>query len=200
GKPGDHKGEKPSKPGKPSKPSKPSKPGDHKGKKPSKPGKKPAPAPKPTPKKPETKDESTQTDSAPLPPASTVKFTKNLIALDTKEIVAGKEQSVYVSGKPAALKNAKKDARMYAFIYSTPQQLNGEDGHEYVTVRADENGKYYFKAMIPAGLTGKHTILLMDAGGSQLASGEVTVFAAHVADADTQSDNMPAPKKPAPKK
>lgn len=198
GKPG--KPSKPSKPGKPSKPSKPGKPG-----KPSKPGKKPAPAPKPTPKKPETKDESTQTDSAPLPPVSTAKFTKNLIALDTKEIVAGKEQSVYVSGKPAALNNAKKDARMYAFIYSTPQQLKGEDGHDYVTVRADENGKYYFKAMIPAGLTGKHTILLMDADGSQLASGEVTVSAAHVADADTQSDNMPASKnpaesKPAPKK
>ena len=107
---------------------------------------------------------------------------------------------MYVSGKPAALNNAKKDARMYAFIYSTPQQLKGEDGHDYVTVRADENGKYYFKAMIPAGLTGKHTILLMDADGSQLASGEVTVSAAHVADVDTQSDNMPASKKPAEKK
>ncbi len=138
-----------------------------------------------------TKDESTQTDSAPIPPASTKKIQKSLAGLETKNVTAGKEVKIYVSGQPEAVKKAKSGDRMYAFIYSDPKDLKGEDGHEYVTVHTDENGKYYFKALIPSGYSGKHTILLMDANGNQIASGEVSVSSSASSDSGSQtgSDN-----------
>ncbi|WP_421776848.1 S8 family serine peptidase [Gardnerella sp. KA00243] len=175
-------GEDPSKPGEdPSKPGQdPKKPGED----PKKPGEDPA-----KPKNPGTKDESTQTDSAPIPPASTEKISKTIAGLETKNVTAGKEVKIYVSGQPKALKEAKADARMYAFIYSDPKDLKGEDGHEYVTVRTGENGKYYFKVLIPSGYSGKHTILLMDANGNQIASGEVSVSSSASSDSGSQTDS-----------
>lgn len=66
-------------------------------------------------------------------------------------------------------------ARAYAFIYSTPRLLRSVSGSDYVTVKLDSNGVASFDAQFPAGYSGKHTVVLVDEKGNQLAWTNVTV-------------------------
>ena len=78
------------------------------------------------------------------------------------------------------LKN-KRVAYAYAYIYSSPVQLHGMDGNKetnYVKVTLDNNGVPGFDAKIPAGYSGKHSILLVDAQGNQIAWTDVWVVSA----------------------
>lgn len=169
----------------PVKSGKPSKPGNP-GKKDGSTQTEPEPTKHGKPSKPGKKDAGTQTEpvkpTTPTAPDSSAGIASSLAQLSTTQVDAGESQSVYVVGNPAGLKNVTESTRMYAFIYSEPQQLKGDDGNDYVTVRKAKNGTYYFNAMIPADLTGEHTILLMSAAGEQIAAGKVTVRAAGGAD------------------
>ncbi|WP_427876456.1 type I pullulanase [Gardnerella sp. 2492-Sm] len=62
----------------------------------------------------------------------------------------------------------------YAYIYSSPRLLKGADGSKFVTVRM-VNGKPQFDAQFPAGYSGKHTVVLVDEKGNQVAWTEITV-------------------------
>lgn len=62
----------------------------------------------------------------------------------------------------------------YAYIYSSPRLLKGADGSKFVTVRM-VNGKPQFDAQFPSGYSGKHTVLLVDEHGKQLAWTDITV-------------------------
>lgn len=70
--------------------------------------------------------------------------------------------------------NREGIAYAYAYIYSSPRLLKGSDGSKYVTVRM-VNGVPQFDAIFPAGYSGKHTVLLVDESGKQIAWTEVTV-------------------------
>lgn len=69
----------------------------------------------------------------------------------------------------------KGSVRAYAFIYSTPKLLHGADGSDYVTVKAGANGVISFDAKFPDGYSGKHTVVLVDQEGNQLAWTNITV-------------------------
>lgn len=60
-------------------------------------------------------------------------------------------------------------------MYSSPVLLKGADGSKYVKVTLDENGQPQFNVVIPAGYTGKHTIVLLNDKGDQLAWADVWV-------------------------
>ena len=78
------------------------------------------------------------------------------------------------------LKN-KRVVYAYAYIYSSPVQLHGIDDNKetnYVKVTLDNNGVPGFDAKIPAGYSGKHSILLVDAQGNQIAWTDVWVVSA----------------------
>ena len=62
----------------------------------------------------------------------------------------------------------------YAYIYSSPRLLKGADGSKFVTVRM-VNGKPQFDAQFPAGYSGKHTVVLVDEKGNQVAWTDITV-------------------------
>ncbi|MFU0548573.1 type I pullulanase [Gardnerella leopoldii] len=62
----------------------------------------------------------------------------------------------------------------YAYIYSSPRLLKGADGSKFVTVRM-VNGKPQFDAQFPAGYIGKHTVVLVDEKGNQVAWTDITV-------------------------
>ena len=72
------------------------------------------------------------------------------------------------------LKN-KGSVRAYAFIYSTPKLLRGVDGSDFVTVKLGADGVPYFDAQFPADYSGKHTVVLVDEHGNQLAWTDITV-------------------------
>lgn len=65
--------------------------------------------------------------------------------------------------------------RAYAFIYSTPKLLRSVDGSDFVTVKLGADGVPYFDAQFPAGYSGKHTVVLVDEDGNQLAWTDITV-------------------------
>lgn len=71
-----------------------------------------------------------------------------------------------------------KVAYAYAYMYSSPVLLKGADGSKYVKVTLDENGQPQFNVVIPAGYTGKHTIVLLNDKGEQLAWTDVWVVPA----------------------
>ncbi|UQA79188.1 type I pullulanase [Gardnerella vaginalis] len=73
----------------------------------------------------------------------------------------------------------------YAYIYSSPRLLKGSDGSKYVTVRM-VNGVPQFDAIFPAGYSGKHTVLLVDEHGKQLAWTDITV----VNNSDSRRDSF----------
>ncbi len=66
-------------------------------------------------------------------------------------------------------------AKAYAFMYSTPKLLRSADGSDYVTVKLGTDGVPYFDAQFPAGYSGKHTVVLVDEDGNQLAWTDITV-------------------------
>lgn len=139
-----------------------------------------------------TQDSSTKTESSektaqakavvPSAPASvdqlkpelkgTLKVGSNNIA------VAGSANKVSVNvNNKAFLDCLHRDGsvRAYAFIYSTPKLLRSVDGSDYVTVKLGADGVPYFDAQFPAGYSGKHTVVLVDEQGNQLAWTDITV-------------------------
>lgn len=82
----------------------------------------------------------------------------------------------------------KGSVRAYAFIYSTPKLLRGADGSDYVTVKAGANGVISFDAKFPDGYSGKHTVVLVDQEGNQLAWTNITVKNNVKKDATTKKD------------
>lgn len=66
-------------------------------------------------------------------------------------------------------------AKAYAFMYSTPKLLRSVDGSDFVTVKLGADGVPYFDAQFPAGYSGKHTVVLVDEQGNQLAWTNITV-------------------------
>lgn len=139
-----------------------------------------------------TQDSSTKTESSAKPsqakavvPAApktvndlkpelkgTLKVGSNNIA------VAGSANKVSVNvNNKAFLDCLHRDGsvRAYAFIYSTPKLLRSVDGSDYVTVKLCADGVPYFDAQFPAGYSGKHTVVLVDEQGNQLAWTDITV-------------------------
>lgn len=139
-----------------------------------------------------TQDSSTKTESSektaqakavvPAAPKSvndlkpelkgTLKVGSNNIA------VAGSANKVSVNvNNKAFLDCLHRDGsvRAYAFIYSTPKLLRSVDGSDYVTVKLGADGVPYFDAQFPAGYSGKHTVVLVDEQGNQLAWTDITV-------------------------
>lgn len=65
--------------------------------------------------------------------------------------------------------------KAYAFIYSSPKLLRSVDGSDYVTVKLGSDGVASFDAKFPDGYSGKHTVVLVDEKGNQLAWTNITV-------------------------
>lgn len=139
-----------------------------------------------------TQDSSTKTESSAKPsqakavvPAApktvndlkpelkgTLKVGSNNIA------VAGSANKVSVNvNNKAFLDCLHRDVsvRAYAFIYSTPKLLRSVDGSDFMTVKLGADGVPYFDAQFPAGYSGKHTVVLVDEQGNQLAWTDITV-------------------------
>lgn len=139
-----------------------------------------------------TQDSSTKTESSektaqakavvPSAPASvdqlkpelkgTLKVGSNNIA------VAGSANKVSVNvNNKAFLDRLHREgsAKAYAFMYSTPKLLRSADGSDYVTVKLGTDGVPYFDAQFTAGYSGKHTVVLVDEQGNQLAWTDITV-------------------------
>lgn len=139
-----------------------------------------------------TQDSSTKTESSektaqakavvPSAPASvdqlkpelkgTLKVGSNNIA------VAGSANKVSVNvNNKAFLDRLHREgsAKAYAFMYSTPKLLRSVDGSDYVTVKLGTDGVPYFDAQFPSGYSGKHTVVLVDEQGNQLAWTDITV-------------------------
>lgn len=139
-----------------------------------------------------TQDSSTKTESSAKPsqakavvPAApktvndlkpelkgTLKVGSNNIA------VAGSANKVSVNvNNKAFLDRLHREgsAKAYAFMYSTPKLLRSVDGSDYVTVKLGADGVPYFDAQFPAGYSGKHTVVLVDEQGNQLAWTDITV-------------------------
>lgn len=139
-----------------------------------------------------TQDSSTKTESSektaqakavvPSAPASvndlkpelkgTLKVGSNNIA------VAGSANKVSVNVNNKAFLNRlhrEGSVRAYAFMYSTPKLLRSVDGSDFVTVKLGADGVPYFDAQFPAGYSGKHTVVLVDEQGNQLAWTDITV-------------------------
>lgn len=92
--------------------------------------------------------------------------------------VAGSANKVFVNVNNKAFLNRlhrEGSAKAYAFMYSTPKLLRSVDGSDYVTVKLGADGVPYFDAQFPAGYSGKHTVVLVDEDGNQLAWTDITV-------------------------
>lgn len=133
--------------------------------------------------KPESSEKPSQTKAVvPSAPASvdqlkpelkgTLKVGSNNIA------VAGSANKVFVNvNNKAFLDRLHREgsAKAYAFMYSTPKLLRSVDGSDFVTVKLGADGVPYFDAQFPAGYSGKHTVVLVDEQGNQLAWTDITV-------------------------
>lgn len=92
--------------------------------------------------------------------------------------VAGSANKVFVNVNNKAFLDrlhSEGSVRAYVFMYSTPKLLRGVDGSDYVTVKLGADGVPYFDAQFPAGYSGKHTVVLVDEQGNQLAWTDITV-------------------------
>lgn len=133
--------------------------------------------------KPESSEKPSQTKAVvPSAPASvdqlkpelkgTLKVGSNNIA------VAGSANKVSVNvNNKAFLDRLHREGsvKAYAFMYSTPKLLRSVDGSDFVTVKLGADGVPYFDAQFPAGYSGKHTVVLVDEQGNQLAWTDITV-------------------------
>lgn len=93
-------------------------------------------------------------------------------------VVAGSVNKVFVNVSSKAFLDrlhSEGSVRAYAFMYSTPKLLRSVDGSDYVTVKLGADGVPYFDAQFPAGYSGKHTVVLVDEDGNQLAWTDITV-------------------------
>lgn len=121
-----------------------------------------------------TKAEPTATPEEALPPKTDAK-----LDVANGHAEPGQTARVYVDNLKAEAK-AKADANSlfwYAYIYSEPQALTGPNGSPFVQVQKEAStGKYYFDAVIPAGLpAGEHKISVQDENGTVQAWTPVTV-------------------------
>lgn len=121
-----------------------------------------------------TKAESTATPEEALPSKTDAK-----LDVANGHAEPGRTARVYVDNLKAEAK-AKADANSlfwYAYIYSEPQALTGPNGSPFVQVQKEAStGKYYFDAVIPAGLpAGEHKISVQDENGTVQAWTPVTV-------------------------
>lgn len=93
-------------------------------------------------------------------------------------VVAGSANKVSVNVNNKAFLDrlhSEGSVRAYAFMYSTPKLLRSVDGSDFVTVKLGADGVSYFDAQFPAGYSGKHTVVLVDEQGNQLAWTDITV-------------------------
>lgn len=121
-----------------------------------------------------TKAEPTATPAEELPSKTDAK-----LDVANGHTEPGQKARVYVDNLKAEAK-AKADANSlfwYAYIYSEPQALTGPNGSPFVQVQKEAStGKYYFDAVIPAGLpAGQHKISVQDENGTVQAWTPVTV-------------------------
>ena len=121
-----------------------------------------------------TKAEPTATPAEALPSKTDAK-----LDVANGHAEPGQTARVYVNNLKAEAK-AKADANSLfwnAYIYSEPQALTGPNGSPFVQVQKEAStGKYYFDAVIPAGLpTGEHKISVQDENGTVQAWTPVTV-------------------------
>lgn len=139
-----------------------------------------------------TQDSSTKTESSektaqakavvPAAPKSVNDLKpelKGMLTVGSNNVaVAGSANKVFVKvSNKAFLDRLHSDVsvRAYAFIYSTPKLLRSVDGSDFVTVKLGADGVPYFDAQFPAGYSGKHTVVLVDEQGNQLAWTDITV-------------------------
>lgn len=161
----------------------------------------PAPQPKPsdheTPDKPgqtkpgQSKTETPSEHSAPAKPAESAPVpaapqTVQQLSPELKGTLSVGNNNVATAGVVNSVKikvvnsefteRLKRDGVVYAYayIYSSPRLLKGADGSKFVAVRM-VNGKPQFDAQFPSGYSGKHTVLLVDEHGKQLAWTDITV-------------------------
>ncbi|WP_235342262.1 S-layer homology domain-containing protein [Bifidobacterium boum] len=102
------------------------------------------------------------------------------ISVDASAVKQGSVARFYVDGLKKAARGKADASSLFwsAYIYSSPQRLSGPDGAPYVTVRKDPKGRYYFDAIVPAGLkAGPHTVSLVDGSGACQGWTPVTVAA-----------------------
>ena len=105
---------------------------------------------------------------------------KGLLSVDAGVVTQGSVARFYVDGlKKAARGKADANSLFWsAYIYSSPQRLSGPDGAPYVMVKKASDGRYYFDAIVPAGLkVGSHTVSLVDGQGACQGWTPVTVAA-----------------------
>ena len=121
-----------------------------------------------------TKAEPTATPAEALPSKTDAK-----LDVANGHAEPGQTARVYVDNLKAEAKG-KADANSLfwnAYIYSEPQALTSPDGAPFVRVQKEAStGKYYFDAVIPAGLPdGEHKISVQDENGTVQAWTPVTV-------------------------
>lgn len=139
-----------------------------------------------------TQDSSTKTESSektaqakavvPAAPKSVNDLKpelKGMLTVGSNNVaVAGSANKVFVKVSNKAFLDrlhSEGSVRAYAFIYSTPKLLRSVDGSDYVTVKLGADGIPYFDAQFPSGYSGKHTVVLVDEQGNQLAWTDITV-------------------------
>ncbi|KAA8819006.1 hypothetical protein [Bifidobacterium vespertilionis] len=79
-------------------------------------------------------------------------------------VTAGKTARIYINDLKESCAGSKS-CFWYGYIYSEPTKLTSPDGAPFLTVQKDDAGKAYVDALIPADLTGDHTIALADETG-----------------------------------
>ena len=143
----------------------------------------PAPAPAPTPAPSKTPAPQAPVASAPAAPApKSVKSLepelKNTLTVGNNNVAtAGVANKVILNiSDNEFIEKLKSDGVVYAYayIYSNPRLLKSTDGSKYVTVRMVD-GKPEFNALFPSDYSGKHTVVLVDETGKQIAWTNITV-------------------------
>lgn len=139
-----------------------------------------------------TQDSSTKTESSektaqakavvPAAPKSVNDLKpelKGMLTVGSNNVaVEGSANKVFVKVSNKAFLDrlhSEGSVKAYAFMYSTPKLLRSVYGSDFVTVKLGADGVPYFDAQFPAGYSGKHTVVLVDEQGNQLAWTDITV-------------------------
>ncbi|MBT1179623.1 hypothetical protein [Bifidobacterium vespertilionis] len=88
----------------------------------------------------------------------------NITVDNAGTVTAGKTARIYINDLKESCAGSKS-CFWYGYIYSDPVKLTSPDGAPFLTVQKDDAGKAYVDALIPADLTGDHTIALADETG-----------------------------------
>lgn len=151
-----------------------------------------------------TQDSSTKTESSektaqakavvPAAPKSVNDLKpelKGMLTVGSNNVaVAGSANKVFVKVSNKAFLDrlhSEGSVKAYAFMYSTPKLLRSVDGSDYVTVKLGADGVPYFDAQFPSGYSGKHTVVLVDEQGNQLAWTDITVANNATSQGDSKS-------------